>query len=88
MFDKFESFVFLNRESDALKSIKDLRDLKNLEEVKSIFSALENQNKSNKLMFVGGCVRKLLNKELANDIDIDIENEKVKFRKKNTNFSI
>ena len=70
MFDKFESFIFLNRESDALKSIKDLRDLKNLEEVKSIFSALENQNKSNKLMFVGGCVRKLLNKELVNDIDI------------------
>ena len=70
MFDKFESFVFLNRKSDALKSIKDLRDLKNLEEVKSIFSVLENQDKGNKLMFVGGCVRKLLKKELVNDIDI------------------
>jgi poly(A) polymerase len=70
MSDKFESFVFLNRESDALKSIKDLRDLKNLEEVKSIFSVLENQDKGNKLMFVGGCVRKLLKKELVNDIDI------------------
>jgi len=70
MFDKFKSFVFLNRESDALKSIKDLRDLKNLEEVKSIFSVLENQDKGNKLMFVGGCVRKLLKKELVNDIDI------------------
>ena len=70
MSDKFESFVFLNRESDALKSIKDLRDLKNLEEVKSIFSVLENQDKGNKSMFVGGCVRKLLKKELVNDIDI------------------
>ena len=70
MFDKYKSFVFLNRESDALKSIKDLRDLKNLEEVKSIFSVLENQDKGNKLMFVGGCVRKLLKKELVNDIDI------------------
>ena len=70
MFDKFKSFVFLNRESDALKSIKDLQDLKNLEEVKSIFSVLENQDKGNKLMFVGGCVRKLLKKELVNDIDI------------------
>ena len=70
MFDEFKSFVFLNRESDALKSIKDLQDLKNLEEVKSIFSVLENQDKGNKLMFVGGCVRKLLKKELANDIDI------------------
>jgi len=70
MFDKFESFIFLNRESDALKSIKDLRDLKNLEEVKSIFSVLENQDKGNKLMFVGGCVRKLLKKGLVNDVDI------------------
>ena len=70
MFDTFKSFVFLNRESDALKSIKDLRDLKNLEEVKSIFSVLENQDKGNKSMFVGGCVRKLLKKELVNDIDI------------------
>ena len=70
MFDKSKSFVFLNRESDALKSIKDLGDLKNLEEVKSIFSVLENQDKGNKLMFVGGCVRKLLKKELVNDIDI------------------
>ena len=70
MFDKFKSFVFLNRESDTLKNIKDLRDLKNLEEVKSIFSVLKNQDKGNKLMFVGGCVRKLLKKELVNDIDI------------------
>jgi poly(A) polymerase len=70
MSDKFKSFAFLNRESDVLKSIKDLRDLKNLEEVKSIFSVLENQDKGNKLMFVGGCVRKLLKKELVNDIDI------------------
>ena len=70
MFDIFKSFVFLNRESEALKSIKDLRDLKNLEEVKSIFSVLENRDKGNKLMFVGGCVRKLLKKELVNDIDI------------------
>ena len=70
MFDEFKSFVFLNRESDALKSIKYLRDLKNLEEVKSIFSVLENQDKGNKLMFVGGCVRRLLKKELVNDIDI------------------
>ncbi len=70
MLDEFKSFVFLSRESDALKNIKDLRDLKNLEEVKSIFSVLENQDKGNKLMFVGGCVRKLLKKELVNDIDI------------------
>ena len=70
MLDKFKSYISLNKESSFLESIKNLQDLKNLEEAKSIFSALENQDKSNKLMFVGGCVRKLLNKELVNDIDI------------------
>ena len=58
------------KESNSLKSIKNFKDLKNLEATKSIFSVLENQDKSNKLMFVGGCVRKLLNKESVNDIDI------------------
>ena len=70
MLDQFKSYISLNKESSFLESIKNLQDLKNLEEAKSIFSALENQDKSNKLMFVGGCVRKLLNKELVNDIDI------------------
>ena len=90
MSDKFKSFAFLNRESDVLKSIKDLRDLKNLEEVKSIFSVLENQDKGNKLMFVGGCVRKLLKKELVNDIDIatNLSPDKLKniLRENNINF--
>ena len=70
MLDQFKSYISLNKESNFLENIKNLQDLKNLEEAKSIFSALENQDKSNKLMFVGGCVRKLLNKELVNDIDI------------------
>ena len=58
------------KESNSLKSIKNLKDLKNLVATKSIFSVLENQDKGNKSMFVGGCVRKLLKKELVNDIDI------------------
>ena len=70
MLDKFKSFISFNKESKGLENIKNLQNLKNFKEAKSIFSALENQDKSNKLMFVGGCVRKLLNKELVNDIDI------------------
>ena len=70
MFDKSKSFIFPNKESSSLDNIKDLQDLKNLVATKSIFSILENQDKGNKLMFVGGCVRKLLKKELVNDIDI------------------
>ena len=70
MLDKFKSFISSNKESSPLDNIKNLQDLKNLVETKSIFSVLENQDKGNKLMFVGGCVRKLLKKELVNDIDI------------------
>ena len=70
MLDKFKSFISSNKESNPLYNIKNLQDLKNLVETKSIFSILDNQDKSNKLKFVGGCVRKLLNKEVVNDIDI------------------
>ena len=58
------------KETNSLKNIKNLKDLKGLVATKSIFSILDNQVKNNKLMFVGGCVRKLLNKESVNDIDI------------------
>ena len=70
MLDKFKSFISPNKESSLLDNIKNLKDLINLVATKSIFSILDNQNKSNKLKFVGGCVRKLLNKEMINDIDI------------------
>ena len=62
MFDKFKSFISSNKEFSSLDNIKNLQDLKNLVATKSIFSVLENQVKGSKLMFVGGCVRKLLNK--------------------------
>ena len=70
MLDKFKSFISSNKESTRLGNIKNLKDLKNLVATKSIFSILDNQDKSNKLKFVGGCVRRLLNKEIVNDIDI------------------
>jgi len=70
MLNKFKSFISLNKESSPLDNIKNLQDLKNLVATKSIFSILDNQDKSNKLKFVGGCLRKLLNKEKVNDIDI------------------
>jgi len=70
MLDKFKSFISPNKESSLLDNIKNFKDLINLVATKSIFSILDNQNKSNKLKFVGGCVRKLLNKEMVNDIDI------------------
>jgi len=70
MIDKFKSFVIPDKQSTPIDNIKNLQDLKNLTATKSIFSILDNQEKYNKLKFVGGCVRKLLNKEMINDIDI------------------
>ena len=90
MIDKFKSFISSNKVSSPLGNIRNLQDLKNLVATKSIFSVLENQDKSNKLMFVGGCVRKLLNKESVNDIDIatNLNPEELKniLRKNNINF--
>ncbi len=70
MLDKFKSIVSLNKEFNSLENVKNLQDLQNLVATRSIFSILDNQDISNKLKFVGGCVRKLLNKEIVNDIDI------------------
>ena len=70
MLDKFKSFISSNKESTPLGNIKNLKDLKNLVATKSIFSVFENEDKSNQLKFVGGCVRRLLNNEIINDIDI------------------
>ena len=70
MLDKFKSIVSLNKEFNSLENVKNLQDLQNLAATKSIFSILDNQDISNKLKFVGGCVRKQLNKEMVNDIDI------------------
>ena len=61
MFDKFKSFISPNKRSIPLDNIRNLQDLKNLTATKSIFSILDSQGTSNKLKFVGGCVRKLLN---------------------------
>jgi len=41
----------------------------NYKELKKIFSLLENKQNNKKIMFVGGCIRKLLNNEPINDID-------------------
>jgi poly(A) polymerase len=53
-------------------SVKSLKDLKYFNGAKHIFSILQSQNKKTKLMLVGGCVRKLLDQEEIDDIDIAI----------------
>jgi len=40
--------------------------------VEKIFKAIENYSNSSEIRYVGGCVRKILNKEIADDIDLAV----------------
>ena len=73
MFDKIKSAIFsIKNNKNFLISIKSLKDLEYFNGAKYIFLTLKKQNKKTKMMLVGGCVRKLLNQEEINDIDIAI----------------
>ena len=78
-----------NNPSDLL-TVKYLNDLKYFSAAKKIFLSLENYSADYKLMFVGGCVRKLLKEEEVDDMDIatNINPKKVKeiLKEKNIKF--
>ena len=46
------------------------QNIKNTSYVKSIFSAISNYNDWSDVRYVGGCVRKILNNENYDDIDL------------------
>ena len=73
MLNKIKSVIsaIKNNENSSV-SVTSLKDLEYFNGARHIFSILKNQNKKTKLMLVGGCVRKLLNQEEINDIDIAI----------------
>ena len=73
MFNKIKSAIstFKNNKNFSI-SIKSLKDLEYFNGAKHIFLTLSKQNKKTKLMLIGGCVRKLLNQEEINDVDIAI----------------
>ena len=71
MLNKIKSVIFNNENKNVpLLSVKNLNDLKYFNAAKKIFSCIENQNNYYKLMFVGGCVRKLIKEQEIDDIDI------------------
>ena len=73
MLNKIKSVISAIKNSRNFSiSIKSLKDLEYFNGAKHIFSILQSQNKKTKLMLVGGCVRKLLNQEEIDDIDIAI----------------
>jgi len=59
-------------QSKKISSGKDLKflDLKNNKGVNKIFGAINNYNVTSEIRYVGGCVRKILNDEKTDDIDL------------------
>ena len=47
-------------------------DLKDQKSTSSLFSAIENYSVKSELRYVGGCIRKILNNESINDIDLAV----------------
>ena len=81
MLNKFKSIIAKPKDKgNFFVSVKSLEELKYFNSAKQIFSTLENEDKNTKLMFVGGCVRKLLSREQIKDIDIatNLSPEKIK----------
>ena len=61
--------IFQNKKISSDKHLKFL-DLKNSKEVNKIFGAINNYNETSEIRYVGGCVRKILNDEKTDDIDL------------------
>ena len=61
--------IFQNKKISSGKDFKFL-DLKNNKGVNKIFGAINNYNETSEIRYVGGCVRKILNDEKTDDIDL------------------
>ncbi len=61
--------IFQNKKISNDKDLKFL-DLKNNKGVNKIFGAINNYNDISEIRYVGGCVRKILNNEKTDDIDL------------------
>ena len=61
--------IFQNKKILSDKDLK-FQDLKNNKGVYKIFGAINNYNETSEIRYVGGCVRKILNDEKTDDIDL------------------
>ena len=52
------------------QSYLEFENLKNQQEVKSVFDAISNFSSDSEIRYVGGCIRKILNNEKVDDIDL------------------
>ena len=61
--------IFQNKKISSDKDLK-FQDLKNNKGVYKIFGAINNYNETSEIRYVGGCLRKILNDEKTDDIDL------------------
>tara|TARA_B100001029_G_scaffold178394_1_gene185063 strand:- start:1128 stop:2399 length:1272 start_codon:yes stop_codon:yes gene_type:complete len=66
----FNNFFFKSKNSNSL--VSEFENLKKRTEVEKIFQVIEKFSENSEIRFVGGCVRKILNKEVFDDIDLAV----------------
>ena len=75
----FLNNIFNNKKKKSFKEISFLEILKSTG-ISEIFAAISNFNETSEIRYVGGCVRKIINNETFDDIDLatNINPEEVK----------
>ena len=70
---------FLNKEKNSSSFFLKFQTLKEKTKVDKIFKSITNSSENNEVRYVGGCIRKILNKQEVDDIDLatNIEPSKV-----------
>jgi len=67
--DKFlDKIFFRSRNLDYIS--QNLKDITNQTPANKIFEAINNYSESSEVRYVGGCIRKVIKKELVDDIDL------------------
>jgi len=88
MINLFNKFFLRSKNSNSLSL--EFQKLKKQTEVEKIFKAIEEFSNSSEIRYVGGCIRKILNKEIVDDIDlaVNLSPEEISkiFKKNNIKF--
>ena len=70
MIDLINKFFSFSKHLDSKPS--SFKELKKKKEIKKLFLAIENYSEDSEIRYVGGCVRKILNNEIVDDIDFAV----------------
>ena len=70
MIDLINKFFSFSKHLDGKPS--SFKELKKKKKIKKLFLAIENYSEDSEIRYVGGCVRKILNNEIVDDIDFAV----------------